>query len=214
MFSHLQWSCMRYIADRSVAVQNSSDCCCISIQAFAGTVPFSDKSPTEAMFGIICGERPPRPTHPLITEKLWALMQRCWDHNPQSRPEASKALEILRIPSASCSLQRLPIAYLEYLILYTSVVAMKEQITQVLTTENRTPKTTSDLSDVPQSTRFLAASPSSPVLQQLRNLDTSSSGFQDQLCNTLYGSEYVECLRNLEGDDATWLANYLDRVRR
>ena len=213
MFSHSQWSCMRYIADRSAVVRNPSDRCCISIQTFTGTVPFSDKSPTEAMFGIIHGERPPRPTNPIIAEKLWGLMQRCWDHNPQSRPEVSKALEILRIPSASCLFQRLPFAYLEYPILCTSVAAMKEQITQVLATEVRTPQTTSVLSDVPQSMPLPAASPSSPALQELHNLDTSSSNFQDQLCNTLYGKEYMNCVQNLEGDDPTWLVNYLDKVR-
>jgi hypothetical protein len=56
-------------------------------------------------------------------------------------------------------------------------------------------------------------SPSSPALQKLHRLDTSSSDFEDQLCNVLYGEEYVQCVLNLEGDDSVWLADYLDEVR-
>ena len=57
------------------------------------------------------------------------------------------------------------------------------------------------------------ASPNSPALQKLNNLDTSSPNFQDQLCNTLYGKEYTDCVQGLEGGDPTWLVNYLDKVR-
>ena len=64
-------------------------------KVFTGAVPFSDKSPRAAAFSIIGGERPPRPTHPALTDELWALTQRCWDQEPQLRPP------VLRI---SCSL--------------------------------------------------------------------------------------------------------------
>ena len=57
------------------------------------------------------------------------------------------------------------------------------------------------------------ASPNSPALQKLHNLDVSSPNFQDQLCNTLYGKEYMDGVQGLEGDDPTWLVNYLDKVR-
>lgn len=57
------------------------------------------------------------------------------------------------------------------------------------------------------------ASPNSPVLQELDKLNPYSLDFQDRLCNTLYKKEYVERVRNLEGDDPAWLINYLDRVR-
>ena len=41
------------------------------------------------------GKRPPRPVHPTFTEKLWELIQRCWDHNPELRPGASEILRVL-----------------------------------------------------------------------------------------------------------------------
>jgi len=41
------------------------------------------------------GERPPQPTHQALTDELWNLMQRCWDQEPQSRPEMSEVVQIL-----------------------------------------------------------------------------------------------------------------------
>ena len=57
------------------------------------------------------------------------------------------------------------------------------------------------------------SSPSLPVLQQLDHLDRALSGFNDQLCNVLYGEEYTRCVRDLRGDGLTWLVDYLDEVR-
>jgi len=58
------------------------------------------------------------------------------------------------------------------------------------------------------------SSPSPQVLQELHRLDKSSPDFHDQLCNVLYGQEYVRCVPNLQGDDLVWLVDYLDKVRR
>jgi len=58
------------------------------------------------------------------------------------------------------------------------------------------------------------SSPSLPVLQELHRLDRSSPDFHDQLCNVLYGQEYVRCVPNLQDDDLVWLVDYLDKVRR
>ena len=60
-----------------------------------GAVPFSDKPPRAAMLAIVGGDRPPRPTHPALTDGLWALTKRCWNKEPRLRPP------VLRI---SCSL--------------------------------------------------------------------------------------------------------------
>jgi len=60
---------------------------------------------------------------------------------------------------------------------------------------------------------FLMSSPSLPALQRLHRLDRSSSDFQDQLSNALYGEEHKRCVSNLQGDDLVWLVDYLDKVR-
>ena len=64
-------------------------------QVFTGAVPFNDSPSPAAMFAIMGGRRPPRPTHPALTEQLWTLMQCCWYQNPHSRPEVSKVLKVL-----------------------------------------------------------------------------------------------------------------------
>ena len=64
-------------------------------QAFTGAVPFSRSLPAAAMLAIMGGKRPPRPTHRTFTPYLWALMQRCWDQDPLSRPEASEIWRVL-----------------------------------------------------------------------------------------------------------------------
>jgi len=67
----------------------------VSSQVFTGVIPFSDFSSAMARLAIMQGKRPPRPTHPIFTDDLWALMQRCWDHHPHLRPEISEAVQIL-----------------------------------------------------------------------------------------------------------------------
>ena len=64
-------------------------------KVFTGAIPFRDKLPQAAIRAIIGGERPPRPTDPTLTDRLWVLTQRCWDRDIRRRPHA------LRI---SCSL--------------------------------------------------------------------------------------------------------------
>lgn len=56
--------------------------------------------------------------------------------------------------------------------------------------------------------------PFHPVLQELNNLDRSSSKFHDRLSNVLYGEEYMRCVGDLQGDDLVWLVDYLDEVCR
>ena len=64
-------------------------------KVFTGVVPFCEMSSRIAMSAIVGGERPSRPTHPALTDKLWMLTQRCWDQDADLR------LNALRI---SCSL--------------------------------------------------------------------------------------------------------------
>ncbi|KAF9789353.1 kinase-like domain-containing protein [Thelephora terrestris] len=67
----------------------------VMYEVFAGAVPFNDTTSFMAMLYTTEGKRPPRPTHPIFTENLWTLMQRCWDHDPNSRPDVSEVLQIL-----------------------------------------------------------------------------------------------------------------------
>ena len=78
--------------------------CFLSIQVFTGMVPFSDYSVVVST--IMQSTRPPRPTHPSVTGRLWKLMQRCWDHDPDLRPKASEVLQTLLDSSVTHQFRR------------------------------------------------------------------------------------------------------------
>jgi len=69
-----------------------TECPFVSMKAFTGAVPFNDKPTRTTILAILGGERPPRPTHPALTDRLWKLTQRCWDQEARRRP---RLLEIL-----------------------------------------------------------------------------------------------------------------------
>lgn len=56
------------------------------------------------------------------------------------------------------------------------------------------------------------ATPRSPTLRNLYNLNAASHGFQDQLVNLLDDEEYVRCIPNLGETDLVWLMDYLGEV--
>ena len=64
----------------------------VSIQAFTGAVPFSDRQDTLAMHDIMNGTRPLKPTHATFTPRLWELMQNCWSQEPRFRPTIYEVL--------------------------------------------------------------------------------------------------------------------------
>lgn len=64
-------------------------------QVFTGAIPFSNSLPAVAALAIMGGERPPRPTHLALTDRLWSLLQQCWDQDPRLRPNISEVLRIL-----------------------------------------------------------------------------------------------------------------------
>jgi len=70
-------------------------CHSISSQVFTGAVPFNRNPPQAATLAIMAGERPPRPAHPQLTNRLWTLMQRCWNQDPLLRPEVSEVFKVL-----------------------------------------------------------------------------------------------------------------------
>lgn len=70
-------------------------CGSTSVQAFTGAVPFDGIPDVSAMYEIISGERPARPHHPIFTNRLWKLMQNCWDQDPHLRPGVPEVLSDL-----------------------------------------------------------------------------------------------------------------------
>ena len=65
-------------------------------KVFTGKVPFNDYTSLAAMAFIMRGERPPRPKHEALTDRLWGLTQWCWAGDPRERPQISEALEVFK----------------------------------------------------------------------------------------------------------------------
>ena len=65
------------------------------MKAFTSRVPFSDCAAVLAMLKIMTGHHPERPILPGFMDDLWALAQRCWETNPQDRPQMDSVIKQL-----------------------------------------------------------------------------------------------------------------------
>ncbi|KAJ7251259.1 kinase-like domain-containing protein [Mycena rebaudengoi] len=62
---------------------------CVCLELYTGRPPFADISETAAMFRVIDGERPLKPScDPPISEALWQYMNEYWTENSTMRPAA------------------------------------------------------------------------------------------------------------------------------
>ena len=68
-------------------------------KVFTGMAPFYGIPPTTVAVGILGGNRPTRPAHPNFTDNIWGIVKRCWNHDPQRRPEIAEVVHWLRNPS-------------------------------------------------------------------------------------------------------------------
>jgi len=111
-----------------------ADCRCTQI--FTCDIPYSGVSSFMAMLAITQGKRPQRPTHPDFTENLWALIQRCWDEDPDSRPKASEIVQALLTLLVSLILAIDPPSSLT-LLMFSAPPAWKRLISPTLPTNER-----------------------------------------------------------------------------
>jgi len=61
----------------------------LTVEVFAGRVPFSDVGKIRAALQIVRGERPGKPQAAEqlgLTMEMWKLIERCWDADPNKRP--------------------------------------------------------------------------------------------------------------------------------
>ena len=106
-------------------------------QAFTGTTPFGDMEPILVVVAIAQGRRPQRPAHPWFTGKLWRVINRCWDDDPQLRPEAPEVLQALRDSSVSHSFRRLSVLWLDCFSVCRNPPAWKRLINPKASTKER-----------------------------------------------------------------------------
>ncbi|KAJ7145908.1 kinase-like domain-containing protein [Mycena epipterygia] len=68
---------------------------CVVLELYTGKPPFTHLSDVRAMFTIVGGKLPDRPTdtQPVITDALWELAIRCWGTNHATRPTIDKIVQ-------------------------------------------------------------------------------------------------------------------------
>jgi hypothetical protein len=70
----------------------------MSCQVLTGELPFHNIKPLELAHHVLRGVRPDKPTNAEdigISDRLWELMQRCWDGDKTQRPLIKEVVEVV-----------------------------------------------------------------------------------------------------------------------
>jgi len=84
-----------------------SDCYSLGMVIFevlSGQVPFAQFNNMLVSMRVIRGERPERPKGAKgtwFTDDVWKMVERCWSHQPECRPNVEAVLECLERVSAA-----------------------------------------------------------------------------------------------------------------
>ena len=54
-------------------------------KVFAGQAPFSDEGAVAGIYSMSSGRRPPRPNHPELSDRVWEMIEGCWESEPARR---------------------------------------------------------------------------------------------------------------------------------
>ena len=65
------------------------------IQIFTGDYPFDSRSDEQVILLLANGKRPERPVHEQFTSRMWSLTKKCWEKDPEKRPDVTQVLEKL-----------------------------------------------------------------------------------------------------------------------
>jgi len=66
-----------------------------NLQIFTGRHPFDLYSDEQVILLLAEGLRPDKPVHEQFTPKMWSLTKKCWNKDPNKRPEVSEVLREL-----------------------------------------------------------------------------------------------------------------------
>ena len=67
------------------------------LKAFTGSHPFSELAPADAVFKMVIDcELPDRPQERGLTDPVWDMTVRCWQHEPDRRPKTTEVVAALR----------------------------------------------------------------------------------------------------------------------
>ena len=92
-FGVLAWEVSIEVVVRSQYSQNGA----FLHQTFAGRVLFSEKSEIARTVSMWEGHRPTRPDHPEISNRVWRLVQECWEADPARRMSIAEVIAVLEV---------------------------------------------------------------------------------------------------------------------
>jgi len=64
-------------------------------EVFSAKPPFAGRIEAAVIFSVFNNDRPSRPVHSEVTDRVWAMIQSCWDRDPFQRMTAADAVNIL-----------------------------------------------------------------------------------------------------------------------
>ncbi|TFK61579.1 kinase-like protein, partial [Pluteus cervinus] len=102
----LRWLAPELMMDEAIRSTRASDVyafACVCYEVFTGNYPFPEiPRDTVVVLKVMRQERPNRPKDPLsilesrgLTDKVWDMMEECWQHDPTRRPTSAKLVRLL-----------------------------------------------------------------------------------------------------------------------
>ena len=77
-------------------------------QIFTGKHPFALYSDEQVILLLAQDGRPEKPTHEQFTSKIWTLTTKCWDKDPEKRPNVAEVLRRLESGEGAFSVIHTP----------------------------------------------------------------------------------------------------------
>ncbi|KIK90982.1 hypothetical protein PAXRUDRAFT_831222 [Paxillus rubicundulus Ve08.2h10] len=69
----------------------------VMLQVCSGEVPYADlRNKVQVLHALTKGVTPSRPVTPLVNDRMWDFIQRCWSTQEAKRPSAEEALNFIR----------------------------------------------------------------------------------------------------------------------
>ncbi|KAJ6485878.1 ras guanine nucleotide exchange factor domain-containing protein [Mycena sanguinolenta] len=85
---------------------------CVCVELYTKRPPFSNVSETAALFKILSGERPERPSGPpAMSDTLWRHVTECWAENPATRPSTQSIVQAITWPPTDLKHSRLQLRF-------------------------------------------------------------------------------------------------------
>ncbi|KAF9793044.1 kinase-like domain-containing protein [Thelephora terrestris] len=63
-------------------------------EVLAGKLPFDGNIEAAVILSVFRNDRPPRPVHPEVTDRVWNVIERCWDKDPLNRMTAAEVVDV------------------------------------------------------------------------------------------------------------------------